>query len=447
MADDFKHRILLVDDEESILKSLTRLLRAFNRDIDTRTATTGVEALEILSREKISLIISDQRMPGMNGTDLLRKSRDIAPNTIRILLTGYADIEATIEAINSGAIKYYITKPWDEELLISRINESLDLYRTKSENIRLTRLIVEKNKNLKDLNHSLQDRVNRQTEHIRLQRDQINKSFMETIKALSTIVDLRFKSTGDHLRRVAYLVRRLITPEEIGAEEYQDILIAAFLHDIGKISLPDNIAAKMYDMYSATEREHLQQHPVLGQSFVSAISGFDEIGLIIRHHHESYDGGGYPDGLAGDDIPYGARLIRAANDFDHAAYSGTYPKLKQINDATAMLLQQSDLKYDPAVVKKFIEFDIAKAYFSHENNEADITIIPPNDLVQGMVIAEDTYTKSGLFVVPKGARLSHGMIKRIRKLNDYDSIPGGTKVFKDPEKSKELEHEIFCAVG
>ena len=116
MSSNFKHTVLLVDDEEGILKSLKRLLKVL--DIDIITAQTGNEALEALRRNRVSLIISDQRMPGMTGVELLCESREVAPDAVKILLTGYADVEATKDAINSGAIRYYFNKPWDDEFLL-----------------------------------------------------------------------------------------------------------------------------------------------------------------------------------------------------------------------------------------------------------------------------------------------------------------------------------------
>jgi len=126
MQEIYKHAILAVDDEEGILKALTRLFKSI--DIELSTATSGAEALKMIQNNKYSLIISDQRMPGMTGVEFLHLSRDISPDSIRILLTGYADINATVEAINSGAVRYYFNKPWDDNFFLSRIEESLKLF-------------------------------------------------------------------------------------------------------------------------------------------------------------------------------------------------------------------------------------------------------------------------------------------------------------------------------
>lgn len=208
MPDDHKHRILLVDDEKGILKSLTRLLKEL--EIDLTTVTSGAEALEIIKDQEVSLIISDQRMPGMTGVELLGQCREVSPNTIRILLTGYADIDATVDAINTGAVRYYLNKPWDDDFLISRIRDSLELFETTAENLRLTELTKKQNQKLLEFTHDLQQKVDEQTAEIKTQHKELKKSFMETIKAFSTIVGLRLRNVAAHSQRVATVVKMLL---------------------------------------------------------------------------------------------------------------------------------------------------------------------------------------------------------------------------------------------
>ncbi|MDD4051793.1 MAG: response regulator [candidate division Zixibacteria bacterium] len=168
--------ILIVDDEEGIRKSLRRLLAPLN--VTVLDAPGGAEAMGVVKTRPISLIISDQRMPGMTGVELLQQVRDIAPDTVRILLTGYADIDATIGAINNGSIRYYLNKPWDDEFLLSRITESLEVHRAVVENRRLTELTGRQNQQLAEMNRTLEKRVQEQTQQIRHQHQEVLTSFM-----------------------------------------------------------------------------------------------------------------------------------------------------------------------------------------------------------------------------------------------------------------------------
>jgi response regulator RpfG family c-di-GMP phosphodiesterase len=437
LSDKPIHTVLVVDDEEGILKALRRLLSDSN--IKVLTAPGGKEALKLLKDNRVSLIISDQRMPKMTGVEFLHRAREISPDTIRILLTGYADIDATIEAINSGAIRYYFNKPWDEEFFLSRINESLEMYRIASENKRLTKLTFQQNRKLKDLNQTLEQRVEDQTKRIKEQHKELQKSFMETIRAFSVIIGLRYKEIGSHLQRVASLSKLFLKHLNLSRKDYQDIVVAAFLHDIGKITVPANAENKIATSHFQSDREALAQHPILGQSCLCSISGFEEISLIVRHHHEDFDGGGYPDKLREKRIPLGARIIRIVDSYDHQAFIGECPNLKQLNDAAAHLVHHSGTKYDPDLVRKFIEHDIGKVFFQQEGSEA--IVVKPADLSIGMRMAADVKTKSGLFVLPKGARLlSHGMVKRIVKIDKADPITDGIHVFKNNETPEE-DHE------
>ena len=391
-------------------------------------ATGGQEALNILAETKASLIISDQRMPGMTGVEFLQKSRKVSPDSIRVLLTGYADINAVVEAINSGAVRYYFTKPWDDEFLLSRIKESLMLHQTISENRRLAELTRKQNQELIEFNRTLECRVAEQTGQIKKQNEELVASFMETIKAFSTIIELRHKEVGSHTQRAAALVKKMLQGMGLGQKEYQDVVVAAFLHDIGKINYPDGLLKKSPEEQTQRDREIIAQHPILGQSCVLAIGGFEDVGLIIRHHHEHFDGSGYPDNLKEKRIPLGARMIQVADSFDHHAFAKSYPDRTRLNEAAAHLVLHSGTKFDPDVVKRFIDLDLAQGFYHRELS--DTITLRAFELEKGMIVADDIHTTSGLFILPKGAKLSTGMISRIIKIDRFDTIKNGIMVFK-----------------
>lgn len=433
MQTEFRHAILIVDDEESILKALSRLM--VDLDADLLTATGGAEALEILRERQVSLIISDQRMPGMTGVEFLQQSREVSPDSIRVLMTGYADIEVTVKAINEGAVKYYFNKPWDNELLLSRIRESLDMQAIGVENRRLHEITQQQNDQLRQLNTSLEQQVAERTTEVRAKHRELNQSFMETIKAFSMIVELRYKEVGSHSQRVGALVKRVLKGFDLGPKEYQDIVVAAFLHDIGKINLPDKTIAKSPDRYLQSERELVERHPILGQSCVYHISGFEEVGILIRGHHENYDGSGYPDGLVEMQIPLGSRIIRIADSFDHHAFAKGYPDTEALNEASAHLVRYSGSKFDPQVVGKFIECEAAKEFRLRES--AETMLVQPGELKEGMVIAADVYTGNGMFLVPTGAKLSKGIIGRIQNIHIADPVRNQIQVFRQIPLQKE----------
>lgn len=435
MSNEAKPCVLLVDDEEGILKSLKRAL--VEVEAEFILATSGQAALDMLKERTVALIISDQRMPGMEGVEFLGRSREMAPDAIRILLTGYADIDATVEAINSGAVRYYMTKPWDDAILVSRILESLELYRTNAENKRLQLLTKEQNMKLETFNERLQQQVNEQTEQITKQHKELKTSFMDTIKAFSTLTGLKHKPVAAHSQRTATLAKLFLKGLIMSEAEGLDVVVAAYLHDIGKIGLPDSIATKPINQCSPHEKEMFYRHPVLGQSCLLGIAGFEQIGTIIKHHHENYDGTGYPDCLIGDKIPMGSRILRICDAFDHTALKDEYPDLKTLKRACSILHKFAGSHFDPELVDIFISLEIAGQFY-HDDSQG-IVGLKPQALKEGMVIAADIRTVNDVFLMPKGAKLSSGMIERIRKIHSADSIIEAIRVYKQ-STPKEKNH-------
>ncbi|MBD3232587.1 MAG: response regulator [candidate division Zixibacteria bacterium] len=435
MTDESIHKILTVDDEEGILKALRRLLK--NLDVKVLSATNGNEALEILKKEKVPIIISDQRMPEMTGVEFLNKSIDISPDSIRILLTGYADIEATIDAINSGAIRYYINKPWDDETLLSRIRESLDYYEIKEENKRLQQLTAEQNEELQELNSKLEQKVKQQIAKINEQHEGLKKSFIDIVKTLSGIIELIYKDIGSHSQRVGMLTKKMLQGFELDQKSYQDIVVAAFLHDIGKIALPEHILRKRRKEYMASDIAEIQQHPVTGQSIVLSISGFEDIGIIIRHHQENWDGSGYPDRLRGDKIPFGSRIISIASAFEVEAFRDDYPDQEEISEATAFLVKNSGSRFDPDLVKRFIDHEIGKTFYRKESSFK--ILVKPQELREGMITAMDSYTEKGMFLLPKGIKITSGIINRLSKIDQVNPIRGGIWVYTTSKMERERD--------
>ena len=245
--DHDRTKVLFVDDEENILRSLKRLL--MDEEMDILTATSGELGLDVLrNTPEIGLIVSDQRMPGLPGAEFLRQSREIAPDALRIMLTGYADITATIEAINKGGAYRYISKPWDDEEMIRTIRDALRQCRLISENKRLSALVQKQNEELKEWNGNLKSRVLEQTAAIRIRNNELHelneklkKNYENCLTAFSGLVELRDRETENHSRNVAQLSVMVAGNMNLSAEEIEVIKVAALLHDIGKIGISDNL--------------------------------------------------------------------------------------------------------------------------------------------------------------------------------------------------------------
>src|SRR5665647_853294 len=206
--------VLLVDDEENILRALQRLLMD-EENIDISTATSGEEGLKLIpGLSNLGLIVSDQRMPGMDGALFLEKARGINPDPSRIILTGYADVTAAVDAINKGGAWRYLAKPWNDEELVRVIREGLERYRIIIENRRLNALVLKQNQELEEWNNSLKQRmmiqttaVRKKNEELKLANARLKSAFEGVIASFSELISMRDKGSRRHGQNVSTLVR------------------------------------------------------------------------------------------------------------------------------------------------------------------------------------------------------------------------------------------------
>ncbi|MEJ2158493.1 MAG: response regulator, partial [Desulfobacteraceae bacterium] len=230
MALKNEHTLLLVDDEKAITRALNRLFRKEGYRI--LTAQSGAEGLEKLQQSDgpVSMIISDQRMPEMNGAQFLEKAKSIHPDAIRYLLTGYSDLDAVIDAVNKGEIHRYLTKPWNDEDLVLQVKQSLEHFELTSENRRLTALTIEQNKKLNELNKGLEQKVQERTKEVIEKNKALQKvnqmleaSFMDSIRLLVSLVEILNPNLGQQMRQVAQLARQVAEMLDLDKAEVDKI--------------------------------------------------------------------------------------------------------------------------------------------------------------------------------------------------------------------------------
>jgi response regulator RpfG family c-di-GMP phosphodiesterase len=425
--------VLLVDDEENILKALQRLL--MDEDIEIETATSGEAGLEKLrTLTNVGLIISDQRMPGMNGAEFLGRSQEIAPLALRILLTGYSDITATIEAINRGGASRYLSKPWNDDELVQVVRDAVRQYALIAENKRLNDIIVKQNAELQEWNDNLKGRVLQQTTAIRMKSEEVQaalehvrEDFQGMITALSSLVEMRGEDVRHHARKVAELAVNAARELGIGGEELETIRIAALLHDIGEIGIPERILMQAPEAMDPRDFSLYCLHPVRSQMALVNIAGLRKAGTLIRHHHEKYDGSGYPDRLAGEAIPLGSRILAFADQIDRAARTAT----GEVADAVMARLELDlGTRFDPALMRVFRK--IAKyAYFSMSSGETpkDIEVeLRPEEVKPGMTLSRSVVSGSGMLLLYRGIALDETMIRAICSYYELDPPKRGVYV-------------------
>lgn len=411
------HSLLLVDDEENILNSLKRTFRKEQYRIIT--ANSGLEGLSVIDKEKISLVLSDHRMPGMEGVEFLNEVRQKSPDTIRMMLTGYADMPSVMNAINHGEVYRFITKPWDDEEIRFIVKDALRHYDLIDENRELQALTHRQNIELKDLNSNLEDKVAERTKEVEVLYKDLEQNFFDFVRVFMSLLELKSQFLGSHCKRVAALSRRLADKAGLSPDEKLDIEVASLLEDIGTLGFPEKMLRKRESELDPTEKALLQQHPVLGQTSLQHINKLLPVSLIIRHHHERYDGFGYPDKLRGESIPAGSRIIAIADLFDVLINPYGGGERYSVDRAFLVLEKETGKRFDPLLVGKFNE---ALHEFSHDEIEADTREIDVDELKEGMLLASEVRTKRGLLLMASGEVIKPAHLDKINNFHKIDPV-------------------------
>lgn len=409
--------LLLVDDEANILASLRRLFRPDGYRV--LTAEGGAAGLAILEREPVDLVISDMRMPEMTGAQFLQQVAERWPDVIRILLTGYADLNSTVEAINKGHIYSYFSKPWEDNEIRLAVRHALEQKVLEEERRRLEELTRRQNAELKELNATLEEKVAARTEELRqtnlfleLAYEQLEQSYYAAIPIFANLVELREGPGGGHGRDVAELARRIAEGLGLDEETARQVYFAGLLHDIGKIGLPDRMLRTPYADLKPMERQVVDKHPVTGQAILMGLEPLQTTALFIRHHHERPDGYGFPDRLEGDAIPLGSRIVAVASDYYDLLSGALFGEKSRPRQAVQFILERRGARYDAAVVDQFVSL----VEQDEREAAAQEVALAPHALRPGMVLARDLVNGEGILLLTRGYRLNEHLIA---KLHDY----------------------------
>ena len=426
--------ILCVDDEANILSALRRLLRPTGHRI--LTAESGTAGLELLATEPVDLVISDMRMPEMDGAQFLEQVRERWPHTMRLLLTGYADMTSTVNAINRGQIYRYIAKPWNDAELPQIIKEALERQRLLAENARLQALTQAQNEQLLELNQGLERKVTERTSELNqvnsflnLANQQLKQKFLVSIKMFSGLIEMRGGVIAGHSRRVAELARRLAN--ECGVDErlQHDIFLAGLLHDIGKLGLSDGLLTRPVSSMNGTQMAEYCRHAVDGETALMPLDELREAARLIRSHHEHFNGHGFPDSLQAQEIPLGSRILAVVNDYDGFQIGTLAERKLGPEQALAMLQQLAGKRYDPEVVEA-----LTRLLEQERKAPASERRVPADQLTPGMVLAHDFLSNNGALLLVAETPLTPLIIARMQTMTARHQPPLVLPIRVDAEK-------------
>ncbi|NRD71841.1 response regulator [Shewanella sp. VB17] len=409
--------LLLLDDEQDILNALKRLLR---KSYNVVAFTDGCEALTYLEENHVDIIMSDMRMPNMDGADFLTKSQDIYPGAIRLLLTGYSDVDSTIKAINDGGIYTYIGKPWDNQDLQLTLSKVSDHYLLKKETKRLNEQVIKANKELAELNQSLEEKVNVRTEALQASKQKLHSALniqkdllCDVLDMMSATIEYRTGFSPGHSKRIAIQCKVLAKSLKLDETNCQRVYLCALLHEIGTVGLTDEIL-QANTLGADNIDDALITHPIIGAKIVGKVKRFALLTENILHQNENIDGTGFPDHLSGEDIPIGARIIRVVKDFDYLIAGKANDKKMSIANAYSWMKERSGVWYDRQVLQNFIDL-LGKRV--SDDNEMEFSI-GLEALRPGNKLLEDLILHNGNVMLTAGQEVNETMIKKLREYED-----------------------------
>lgn len=411
-------RVLCVDDEPNILSALKRVFRTVG--IRVETAGSGLAGLSALEQQRFDVVISDMRMPEMDGTQFLEQVRRRWPESVRMLLTGYSEVSSIIGAVNRGEIYRYIAKPWDDNDIILIVRQALERKHLAAEKQRLEQLTAEQNAQLRELNATLEQRVAERTEELRVANERLKASFVTSIKMFSTLLEARGGVLAGHSRRVADLCRKIAQHLGLPSAATQDVFLAALVHEVGKVSFTDEMLRTPLAQMSPDQQEQYRRHTEQAEQLLMPLPELRNAIDIILAQFERFDGSGHPKHLAGETIPLGARILAVASDYD-AMLIGTLVQRKlQAADARTLIQHGSGRRYDPRVVEA-LGVALNPSPSAAKAAQREIEIADASQLKPGMVLVRDLVAPSGLLMLAADHKLDAQLIQRIR---DYERLGG-----------------------
>lgn len=355
-------KILIIDDEQMITDTLSTLIELV-LDYEVLTANDPEELFKsnLLDQHEFDMVISDFMMPKIDGIGVLKAIKKIQPDVIPILLTGYSDKSNAIKSINEVGLYYYLEKPWDNDQLVTIVKNGIEK-RNLEEQVKKDFLIIRKrNEEITRLYDILQKDFKTETSNM-----------YNVITSLANLVEAKDTYTEGHTRRVSGLAKLIAERLELDEETCASIELAGIVHDIGKVSTPDQILNKPGRLTS-DEFKRIQEHPEIGERILKPLTTMESILDPIRHHHEKLDGSGYPDGLIGEEIIVESRILAIADIFDALYTDRSYKKGYSIEKTLAILKEEADNnKLDADIVSLVEELIKDESIFTIYQKEADL---------------------------------------------------------------------------
>lgn len=418
LATAVAHRVLVVDDDENMRMVVRTTLE--QEGFSVVAVEDAPRALESARGEEFAVIISDYRMRPIDGLEFLKIVRQLQPRSARLMMTGFADVQLMVDAINDGQVCRFLVKPFVRDELFCAVRDASQRYRDSCHAAALETDAVSMNEKLKRANASLAEQL-AQGETQKGELERLNRALQENLQrsvelclhALQTF----HPSLGVNARRVQALCTAMAQDLHLPAEQRRVLEISALLHDVGMLGMRRDLIHRWQEnpeALSDPEKSLIRQHPIIGQELAAFADDLKDVGTLIRSHHEHHDGSGYPDGLRGEEIPWFARLLAVAASYTEHHQGGP--------DAAQAVSAARGAAFDPEAVRALLRA-LPQAVLPKGQKGLLLKELQP-----GMILVSPVYNYQGLLVFPEGRPLNEECIAKLKEhdrvspLNEYFQI-------------------------
>ena len=398
------YTVLFVDDEPNILRAIKRAL--FTMDITLLLADSGAKALELMSNHEVHVVISDMKMPQMSGAELLEQVAINYPDTFRVVLTGYADIESTIKAVNQGKIHRYLQKPWDNQELISVVEEGLERVKLKAENTRLQKLTRLQNRKLRDVNASLEQVVQKRTRQIKAALNKIEKHNLAMEQVLFNVISINPNINGKFAIEVSELASKLARIARLEKDEIKQVRYAGLICELGLLGLKTEDFKAPFSKLKYQQQQNYLSQTKQAALILAPAHELHQVSDIIEFQFEHYNGSGLYNKVA-KEIPAGARILAIARDYWRLVTGRMSGVEMSPRDAKLEMKKHRNTRYDGEFLDLLLEAEDVTT------SKLLSTSLKATQLKAGMVLAQNLYNDSHILILPEGHVFSDATIQKL----------------------------------
>jgi len=401
-------KVLFIDDEANILRTMKRIFHG--KPFKLVLADSAQKAFEFMQTNTVHVVVSDMRMPGMGGAEFLAKVAKDFPQTYRIVLSGFADLESTLEVINKGQVHRFLQKPWDNEELINAVELGIMQYRLKSENTRLMKLTTLQNKQLSSINNTLEEKVELRTKQLKsaLNAAEINISSVK--KVVYNLVSINPYFSGGFAKSVSKVAAEIALEMGLDNKVLDDISFAGLICEIGMVGLDSKVITTPFSKLSPAQQEAYFTQSSKAQLILSPATQLQNVTDIIIHQFEYFNGRGFPNSVAGANIPIGAKILSVARDYMRYRKGKIDGIEHNVADSLEKLANYCGLQYEGSIVNVLKNQQLAASV-----DKFDIGLRSAQ-IQSGMILHEALFNENDILILPQGHVFDEDSITKIKAL-------------------------------